>query len=202
MSADPAALQLAPEDAARADFYGLLARLFYAPPDPELLGALAAADELAVQDAHSPLALAWRELKERAAALDGEAARAEFETLFIGVGKAEVSPYAGAYVKQSRADRQLVALRQYLAEHELARQSGIHEPEDHVASLCDVMRHLISGARATQDMQRDFFMRYVWPSAVAFCDATEKSERSMFYRVTACFARRFFEVEHALLDMY
>ncbi len=203
MSADPAALPpgLAPEDAARANFYGLLARLFYAPPDRALLAALAGADEIAGQEGGSGLALAWRELKEGAATLDEDAARGEFDALYIGTGKAEVSPYAGAYVKRARADQQLVALRQYLAQQGLARQPGVNEPEDHVAALCDVMRHLIAEQHAALDSQSKFFATFVWPSAAAFCDATEKAERAAFYRLAARFARSFLEVEHALLEL-
>ena len=37
---------MAPEEQARANFYGLLARLFYSPPDAAFLKALAMADEL------------------------------------------------------------------------------------------------------------------------------------------------------------
>lgn len=203
MNADPAALPpaLAPEDAARADFYGLLARLYYGPPDRALLAALAGAEEVAAQGDGAPLALAWHELKEGAAALDEESARAEFEALYGGTGKAQVSPYAGAYVKLSRADRQLVALRQYLARHGLARQPGVNEPEDHVAALCDVMRHLIAVEHAALDAQREFFTSFVWASAVSFCEATEKAERAAFYRLVARFARGFLEVEHALFDL-
>lgn len=201
-STDPAAVPaLAPEDATRADFYGLLARLYYAPPDRALLAALAGAGEIAAEGGGSPLALVWRELKDGAAALDEDRVRGEFDALYVGTGRAEVSPYAGAYVKRSRADRQLVALRQYLAQHGLARQPGVHEPEDHVAALCDVMRHLIAAQHGALDAQREFFTSFVWPSVVSFCDATEKAERAAFYRLVARFARCFLEVEHALFEL-
>ena len=49
---------LAPEDQARANFYGLLSRLFYAPADAALLAALAQADELEAED--ESLAARWR----------------------------------------------------------------------------------------------------------------------------------------------
>jgi len=203
MSADPSGVPpaLAPEDAARANFYGLLARLYYAPPDRALLAALAGADEITAQGGDTPLALAWRELKDGAATLDEDAARREFEALFIGTGKAEVSPYAGAYVKRSRADQQLVALRQYLAQHRLGRQSGVNEPEDHFAALCDVMRHLVAELHAAPGAQREFFTAFVWSSTVSYCDATERAERAAFYRLVARFARRFLEVEHALFEL-
>lgn len=203
MSIEPAALPsaLTPEDAARAGFYGLLARLFYAPPDRALLAALACADEIAAEGGASTLALVWRELKAGVAAVDEESVRAEFEGLYGGTGKAEVSPYAGAYRKHTRADRQLVALRQYLAQHGLARQSGVNEPEDHVSALCDVMRYLIAEQHAALDAQREFFMTFIWPSVLSYCDATQKVERAAVYRRVARFARSFLEVEHALFEL-
>ena len=51
-----------PEDLARADLYGILARLFYAAPDAQLLAALAnAQDDPATQN--SPLGEAWHALR-------------------------------------------------------------------------------------------------------------------------------------------
>ncbi|MCC6609134.1 MAG: molecular chaperone TorD family protein [Burkholderiales bacterium] len=203
MSADSAALPpaLAPEDAARANFYGLLARLLYAPPDRALLGALAGAGELAARGDGPGLALAWRELKAGAATAEELSVRDEFETLYIGTGKALVSPYAGAYLSGARAVERLVALRQYLAERGLARQAGVHEPEDHVAALCDVMRHLIAEQHAPSDAQREFFAAFVWPAAAEFCNATEKAEPAAFYRLAVRFGRSFLEVEHTLFEL-
>ena len=54
---------VSPEDRARADFYALIARLFYAGPDAALLVAVGAADEIAGKDANaswsSPGADCW-----------------------------------------------------------------------------------------------------------------------------------------------
>ena len=52
---------LAPEDAARADFYALLARLWHAGPDAGLLAAIAAADEIVAEGDQAGLADAWLE---------------------------------------------------------------------------------------------------------------------------------------------
>jgi TorA maturation chaperone TorD len=66
---------LPPEELARANFYGLLARLFYAPPDAELLQALAAADEVHAEG--GGISLAWRELARAAAAAEPSCVREE-----------------------------------------------------------------------------------------------------------------------------
>ncbi|HEY5292286.1 MAG TPA: hypothetical protein VIJ43_08245, partial [Burkholderiales bacterium] len=47
------------EDRARADFYALISRLFYAGPDAGLLAAIAAADEIAGEAENVSLAEAW-----------------------------------------------------------------------------------------------------------------------------------------------
>ena len=46
---------LPPEEVARANFYGLLARLFYAPPDAALLEALAGAGDLEAEERSGPV---------------------------------------------------------------------------------------------------------------------------------------------------
>ena len=105
--------QIGPEDQARADFYALLSRLFDRAPDAGLLAAIASADEL--PDVSTPgvgrdLAKAWRELIAASAAMDAEAAAAEYQDLFIGVGRSEVSLNAAAYAKPGSANP-LVAVR-------------------------------------------------------------------------------------------
>jgi TorA maturation chaperone TorD len=79
-----------PEEAARANFYALLARLFYAPPDAALLKAISA-DRL-----EGDLAGPWEELASAAASADPDAVREEYETAFIGTGKAPVTLYTAA----------------------------------------------------------------------------------------------------------
>src|SRR5262252_8575347 len=83
-----------PEDQARAGYYALLARLFYAGPDAGLLAAIAGSDEIAVEGAQSDLAGAWRALAAAARAMDVDAANLEYDQLFVGTGKAQVTPYA------------------------------------------------------------------------------------------------------------
>ena len=195
------AAELAPEEQVRANFYALLARLFYAPPDQNLLAALAAADEIVAEGEDSPLALAWRRLTLAAAGLEDAAVRHEYDSVFVGTGKAPVSPYAGAYLRQTAMENPLVVLRNFLAAHGLARHESVHEPEDHVAALSDVMRHLIAEQHRDFDLQREFFMRFLWPAAPGFCAAAIAAERTDFYRAVARFAECFFALEHAAFDM-
>ena len=98
MSTDAAPLQFAPalppEEAARADFYALLARLFYHAPDAEMLAALAGAEEIVAEESSGEgagFALAWRDLTLAAAAADPAAVDEEYQALFVGAGKAQVT---------------------------------------------------------------------------------------------------------------
>src|SRR6202521_5651196 len=84
------------EDQARADFYALLARLYAAAPDAALLSSIAACDELSA-DADSEggrtLAEAWRNLIAASTAMDPAAAADEYQTLFVGVAKSDISAH-------------------------------------------------------------------------------------------------------------
>src|SRR5579859_6927505 len=139
MSVGAAPLQFsAPEEAARANFYALLARLFQAAPDQALLDSLAAEPDL--EGAEGDLSLAWRELAAAAAAADPEAIKLEFDTAFVGTGKAPVTLYACAYSIRYTNEAPLAQLRGELAALGLGRRAGGTGAEDHIAALCEVMR--------------------------------------------------------------
>jgi len=190
---------LAPEEVARANFYGLLARLFYAPPDAALLQTLAAADDLEAEQ--GGMVLAWRDLAQSAAAADPEAVREEYDGAFIGVGKAPVTLYTTAYSVRYTNEMPLAGLRGDLSGLGLARRSEATEPEDHLAALCEVMRHLIGEQKAPLEQQKRFFEGWIWPTVQPLCSAIEKSEQIRFYKTVARFAYAFFELEHSAFEM-
>ena len=188
----------APEDQARANFYGLLSRLFYAPADAALLAALAQADELEAEAAD--LAGRWRDLCAAAAKADPEEVRDEFDTVFIGTGKAPVTLYATAYSIRYSNEVPLVGLRNELAELGLARRENVGEPEDHIAGLCDVMRGLIAQQQG-DEVQKRFFERWIQPNIDPLCSAIEKSERTAFYKHVGRLAKAFFSLEQSAFEM-
>jgi TorA maturation chaperone TorD len=189
----------APDDQARANFYGLLSRLFYAPADAELLEALAQADELEA-DAES-LAERWKALCAAAATADPEEVRDEFDTVFIGTGKAPVTLYTTAYSIRYANETPLVALRDDLSRLGLARRDDAGEPEDHIAALCDVMRHLIATQQSDDEEQKRFFQRWIQPNVEPLCAAIEKSERTAFYKHVGRLAKAFFSLEQSAFEM-
>jgi len=188
-----------PQDEARADFYGLLARLFYAAPDAALLDALAGSAELEAEAAEAGLPTAWRALCRAAGETNPEAVRSEYEQTFIGVGKAEVMLYGSFYLSGFLNEKPLAELRGDLAELGFARKGSASEPEDHIAGLADVMRQLVlDKGLAPEDRdaeQQKFFLRHLQPWYGRFCDAIEAAPGTEFYQNVAGFARAFLELE-------
>lgn len=188
---------LPPEEVARANFYGLLARLFYAPADATLLEAIAGESMEG-----EGLAAAWRGLSAAAASADAEAVREEYETAFIGTGKAPVTLYTCAYTIRYSNEAPLAELRGELAALGLARRSEAREPEDHIAALCDTMRYLVAEQKRDLEEQRRFFNRWLRPAIDPLCSAIERSEHTAFYKVVARFAKSFLEVEQSAFEMF
>jgi TorA maturation chaperone TorD len=143
VSADAPA-PLADEDQARADFYGLFAHLLLAPPNAELLAALAAADPVAAAGEFA-LEDAWLKLTQAASVVDAALVADEFSALFISTGTPLLNPYASFYLTGHLNDAPLAALRHDLARLGLARAPGVGEFEDHLGTLCETMRVLIQG---------------------------------------------------------
>src|SRR5205085_11343419 len=102
----------------------------------------------------------WRELVAASAAMDAQSVAAEYQDLFVGVGRSEVSLHAAAYAKPGSGNP-LVHVRSALAALGLARQIEGNVYEDHVAAVFEAMRMLISSTRADEAYpfaeQRKFF---------------------------------------------
>jgi TorA maturation chaperone TorD len=194
----------APEDQVRADFYALLSRLYAAAPDTALLRTIADAGELPAvdgQDANGGLASAWRMLGRASQAMDPRAAAQEYQELFVGVGKSEVSLYASSYVP-SVGTNALVEMRARLARLGLARKPGVSMYEDHLAAVCEIMRVLIVGVPGTEAApprplveQREFFGMHVAPWVFACCSAIRTCPIANYYRRVAEFTEFFMAIE-------
>ena len=186
------------EDQVRADFYALLASLFYRAPDDRLLQAIVIANEPSAE-ASDDLLKTWRALAQASAVVSHEALSDEYEAVFVGVGRAPVLLYGSWYIAGFMMEKPLAALRDDLAALGFARHADTREPEDHLAALCDVMRALILGdlADAPSDIavQKQFFAKHIQPWAGKCCDAIQAFDKSNYYRRVAAFAHVFFEIE-------
>ncbi len=194
---------IAPEEQARADCYGLIARLFHGAPDSQLIAQLLQAPEASAEDEprDAPLAEAWRAMVEACRSALPEALEHEHTGLFVGTGKAEVTPYLSHYVLRHANDNPLVELRARLSSLGIGRRETVTEYEDHVSSVCETMRFLIAVQQRSLPEQKQFFERFVHRGLVAFCDAVKASKQARFYRHVALFARTFAEVEKSAFAM-
>jgi TorA maturation chaperone TorD len=188
----------APEDAARGDFYALLARLLHDAPDQRLLASLAAADPIPAEG-DPGLARAWQGLIDASSAMDADAAAEEYEALFVGMGKSEVSIYAGFYGGAPSIDHPRVRIQADLAALGLARPDSVTEPEDHYAGLLDVMRVLAAGGAgrgpATLAEQKRFYQAYLEPGVARFFAAVGRAPRANYYRHVAAVGAAFTALE-------
>src|SRR5665213_352064 len=125
---EKAAGQVDEVDLARAQEYALLSALLMRSPDAQMLGRLAG-----LHGDTSPLGLVHTALGEAAARTDAESAAREYFTLFVGLGRGELLPYASHYLTGFLHGRPLANLRQVLQRIGVERAPGQTEPEDHAA---------------------------------------------------------------------
>lgn len=191
------------EEVARAEIYGLLAQLYYAPPAPELLAALRSAEPRA-PDAGGFLEAPWRDLIEAAKAMDDAAIVAEYDALFGGMGKPEVYLFGSHYLTGFLNEKPLVGLRDDLQALGLARDAAMSDTEDHIAFLCEVMRYLIAGDDAGVSnlaRQREFFGAHIQPWVEDMTAAIAVHPAARFYARLAAFSQAFASVEAQGFDM-
>jgi TorA maturation chaperone TorD len=176
---------------ARAQQYGLLARLLREAPDAALLKQIGQlqGDETALGEAHLALAEAAKEA-------DAAAIEREFFDLFIGVGRGELLPYASYYLTGFLHERPLARLREDLTRIGIARAEGVAEPEDHAAILCEIMAGLANGhLPGVEESSRTIFESHMAPWIGRFFADLERAESADFYRQVGTVGRVFIEIE-------
>ena len=162
-------------ETARGLMYRLLGQMLAQPPDAGLLARLARLDGDA-----GPIGTALRDLAARAARTGLAAARTEHDALFIGVARGELLPYASYYLTGFLHERPLARLRTDLARLGFARSVGRSDPEDHIATICEVMASLVETGSAPD--QAVFFARHLEPWASGFFNDLERAASADLYR--------------------
>lgn len=185
------------EDLLRANFYALLARVLARPMDDE---TLAFVRTLEGQGDDSEIGQALSAFGAAAAETTRDAAEDEFTELFYGVGAGgEITPTASFYLTGLVYDRPLAELRQDMAALGIGRAADNSEPEDNIASLCEMMHGLITGAFGAGalpvERQRAFFSRHLAPWARRFFEDLESAESAHLYRPLGTLGRLFMAVE-------
>ncbi|MBA4175986.1 MAG: hypothetical protein C0505_05420 [Leptothrix sp. (in: Bacteria)] len=191
------------EELARAELYGLLARLWLAPPDAELLQQFRVAVTEA-PEAGALLEAPWQSLVGALRATTPAAAAGEFAALFHGVGKPEVFAFGSYYLSGFLNERPLATLRDDLAALGLTRDETTLETEDHVSYGLEVMRYLIGGddvAVCNLEQQRRFFRTHLQTWVGQLCEAVNASPNAVVWAAVADFTREFLKVETQAFDM-
>jgi TorA maturation chaperone TorD len=178
-------------DLARAHEYALLSALLARAPDADLLSRLARLGGDA-----SPLGVAHVALAEAAANADVTAIEREYFNLFIGLGRGELLPYGSYYLTGFLNERPLARLRDDLAVIGVERVEGNYEPEDHAATLCEIMAGLAGGMLSGPDgAERRLFEKHMAPWIGRFFTDVERAEAANFYRHVGTVGRLFVEIE-------
>ena len=191
------------EELQRAELYGLLSRLWLAPPDQALLQQFAVAVTQA-PEAGALLEGPWQALVQALRSTTVEAAAAEHEALFHGVGKPEVFAYGSYYLTGFLNEKPLAALRHDLEALGLTRDANSLETEDHIAYGLEVMRYLIAGddvAVCNLEQQRRFFRAHLQPWVGALCAAVMAQPLAKTWGVVAAFTQEFMLIETQAFDM-
>lgn len=186
-------IQIADEDALRADLYSFLSALLATPPDRSLIARTAA---LSGDD--TPLGKSIGTLVKLAKATTPAAVEREFNTLFIGLARGELLPYASYYMTGFLNEKPLALLRADMAKHGISRAPNVYEPEDNIASLLEMMAGMIEGRfgqPASLEAQKTFFNRHIAPWAQHFFTDLEGAKASVFYAPVGAIGKIFMTIE-------
>lgn len=185
---------LEPEDRMRADLYGLLGRLIAGPPSAALLGQISG---LSGDD--TQMGTAINALAKVASQMDPDSIRTEYNQLFMGLVRGELLPYASFYLTGFLHEMPLAKLREDMQRLGIQRADDRHEPEDHIASMAEMMQGLILGEygaeNASLDVQRNFFKAHLGKWAPHFFTDLEGAENAVFYAPLGTIGRLFTEIE-------
>lgn len=183
----------------RANVYAILAQFLTRAPDAAMLSEAAG-----WQGDDTPFGEAVNRLADACRNADPQALREEYETLFIGVGRGELLPYASYYLTGFLHEKPLARLRQSLRGIGAERDPSVREPEDHIAALMDVMVGLIHGTfpgASGLAAQKTFFTDHIESWAPYFFKDLENAKTATLYRHVGSVGREFLEIEKAAFAM-
>ncbi|MDB2583071.1 molecular chaperone TorD family protein [Alphaproteobacteria bacterium] len=187
------------EDQLRADMYSFLANLLRAEPSAELVNQLTK-----LESDESPIGKSIKTLSKLASSLDLPTIRDEYVRIFIGVGRGEILPFASYYLTGFLKDKPLAKLRSDMKEIGIQLAENVKEPEDHIASLFDMMSGLILGKFSKKfsiGEQKDFFNKHLAPWVDLLMRDIESSRIAVFYSPIGTIGREFMEIERSSFSM-
>ncbi len=186
-------IQVTEEELYRAQVYQLLARLLGAPVDDELIDILKN-----INGDDSPLGVALNGLKDLAHRITLEEAVDEYSELFIGVTQGELIPFKSFYLTGFLNEKPLGEVRAHMEEIGIAKSDDEGDPEDHIASLFEMMNGMIDGSFGkpfTLPEQVRFFDNHIGNWAPKFFRDLEVAEAARFYVPVGRIGKLFMDVE-------
>jgi TorA maturation chaperone TorD len=146
-------------------------------------------DETLLGSAHLSLAQA-------ASNTSAEIIEREFFDLFTGVGRGKLMPYGSYYLSGFLHERPLARLREDLDKLGIERTAGNVEPEDHAATLCEIMAGLAGGRfGANTASDQIVFEKHMAPWMGRFFSDLESAEAANFYRTVGTIGRLLVDIE-------
>ncbi|MBL8564586.1 MAG: molecular chaperone TorD family protein [Hyphomicrobiaceae bacterium] len=196
---DQAFAAVAAEDLLRADVYRFLARLLSGPVGTEelTLGAGLEGDSSSFGQAIDGLAAICRETNPAEAA-------AEYQDLFIGLARGEILPYGSYYLTGFLHEKPLARLRRDMERLGIERDPEATEPEDHIASLLEMMAGLIDGSFGEPlalAEQKLFYEAHLGSWARVMFRDLEKAASARLYAKVGAVGRAFIEIENGAFRM-
>jgi TorA maturation chaperone TorD len=192
-------IDVSAEDQLRAGVYRLLARTLSRPPSSDQLRELAA-----LSGGAGSFGSTIKTLASVAAASSASTVAAEFQTLFIGLGRGELVPYGSYYLTGFLQEKPLAKLRQDMVRLGIRRDARVSDPEDHIASELEMMAGLIDGAFGAPlpvDQQKTFFDSHIGSWTPVFFRDLERADASVLYSALGSVGRAFLDIEDAAFAM-
>jgi TorA maturation chaperone TorD len=178
-------------DQARARQYALLSTLLSRSPDSVLIERLAR-----LHGDTTDLGVAQAALARAAGRTSAEEVEREYSDLFLGLRPCGLFPYASYYLTGTLQGRPLVQLREALRRFGIEQTPGQSEPEDHAATLLEVMSCLADGRiAAPAGADREFFEEHLAPWMGRFFAELEQAKPAAFYASVGALGRTFIEIE-------
>jgi TorA maturation chaperone TorD len=190
---------VSPEDEMRAQIYRLLAGFLSRSPDRTSLDACSI-----LEGDDGEFGKAISNFAKMAGHITQEAADTEFHDLFIGVTRGELLPFGSYYQTGFLNEKPLANLRADMAKLGIARVGGLKEPEDHIASVLEIMAGLIEGIYGVQlslTEQRNFFETHVNSWASHFFKDLEGARYSVLYAPLGTIGGLFMTIEQSAFEM-
>ena len=187
------------EDLLRAQFYGLLARLLTSPPTEDLLNVLRDLD-----GDDTPMGQALGALSYETAKISEEDAADEFNTLFIGMVRGELMPFASVYLTGFLHEKPLADLRGDMERFGIARSDDLSQPEDQIGIICEMMHGMITGAFGVSreiSEQKEFYEAHVSTWASKFFADLESAKSAVMFKPVGTLGRLFLEIEDEAFGM-